>query len=159
MTIWEFHRVVTGRLFRLNLINVLVGLSLQRCGRFLGGIGTQAVGWGVINIAIALIGAALTRRRYRRIDDPYAASLLHKERRSLRRLLIINAGLDVLYMLGGYHLADKQGKTSESVRGHGWGIVIQGALLLIFDLIHAFALPDHRVPTRASTRSRYTPEE
>jgi hypothetical protein len=159
MTIWEFHRVLTGRLFRLNLINVLAGLILQRSGRFLGGIGTQAVGWGVINIAIALIGAALTRRRYHRLDDPYDASLVGKERRSLRRLLIINAGLDILYILGGYHLVNKQGKTSESVRGHGWGIMIQGALLFVFDLIHAFVLPDHSTPKRASTRSRYTPEE
>lgn len=56
----------------------------------------------------------------------------------LRRLLLINAGLDVLYVAVGAVLATRP---RPSLRGAGWAVVIQGAFLLFFDFLHAMSIP------------------
>jgi len=48
------------------------------------------------------------------------------------RLLQINAGLDVVYVLVGAALATRRGPW---LRGFGWAIVVQGGFLLVYDLI------------------------
>jgi hypothetical protein len=48
----------------------------------------------------------------------------------------------VLYVLGGLWLARTKGEDDEFWRGSGWGIVVQGAFLFVFDLIHARQLRD-----------------
>jgi hypothetical protein len=57
---------------------------------------------------------------------------------SLRNTLLINAGLDVAYVLGGVYMLSRP---EETWRGAGWGIIIQGAFLLAFDLLHAYLVP------------------
>ena len=57
---------------------------------------------------------------------------------SLRNTLLINAGLDVAYVLGGAYMLSRP---EETWRGAGWGIIIQGAFLLAFDLLHAYLIP------------------
>ena len=56
----------------------------------------------------------------------------------LRNTLLINAGLDVAYVLGGAYMLSR---SEETWRGAGWGIIIQGAFLLAFDLLHAYLIP------------------
>jgi hypothetical protein len=56
----------------------------------------------------------------------------------LRNTLLINAGLDVLYVIGGAYMTSRP---EEVWRGGGLAIIIQGAFLLGFDLIHAFLVP------------------
>jgi len=136
MNIWQKQREISDQLFRINLLNTLIGLWLSRLSGFWRGFGSQAVGWGLINIGIALGGRLLLRRRLKKIDDPNDNDLITKETRSLSRILAINTVLDVFYMLGGQQLADKFGKSNDVVRGHGWGIVIQGLALFLFDLFH-----------------------
>ncbi|PJF27320.1 MAG: hypothetical protein CUN53_04525 [Phototrophicales bacterium] len=60
--------------------------------------------------------------------------------RSLRRLLWINAGLDVLYMIGGlwYALRAKAPRG----RGMGIGVIFQGLFLFIFDVLQAREVPE-----------------
>ena len=61
--------------------------------------------------------------------------------RNLRRLLWFNAALDVGYMAGGVWLARSKGRDDANWRGQGWGIVVQGAFLFVFDLVHARRTP------------------
>jgi hypothetical protein len=56
----------------------------------------------------------------------------------LRNTLFINAGLDVLYVLGGAYMLSRP---EETWRGGGLAIIIQGAFLLAFDLLHAYLVP------------------
>ena len=50
-------------------------------------------------------------------------------------------------MLGGMWLARTRGNDNEKLRGMGWGIVIQGAFLFIFDFVHAARLADSEKST------------
>ena len=48
-----------------------------------------------------------------------------------RRLLLINGGLDIVYLLVGFYLLRR---SDPLVRGFGTAIVVQGGFLLLFDL-------------------------
>ncbi len=71
--------------------------------------------WGFINSAIAMIGL-LT-------PEPNLESM--------RNLLLINAGVDVLYIAAGAYMASR---AEAFWQGAGWGVMLQGAFLLVFDL-------------------------
>ncbi len=133
--IWDFQRRMTGRLFTINLINFWLGRRLAQRGDFLRGVGTQAVGWAVINIGIAVIGGEQARKKLDSLPDPNAVDVQQRESKNLRRILAINAPLNLVYMWGGLRLARrKNGNTF--LRGNGWGIVLQGFILLCFDTFH-----------------------
>ena len=95
-------------------------LALRRATR---GFGRQTVAWGVVDGAIALVGAR--RRASRGPTDP--------ER--LRRVLLVNAVLDVGYLATGAWLV-RDGRW----RGDGAAVVVQGAFLLVLDAAVARAL-------------------
>ncbi len=101
--------------------------------------GWQALLWGAIDGAIALAGARALRAQRRRgeVGDPDRAD---GERRRLRRLLLVNAGLDVGYVLVGVALLVFW--RTEAGAGHGWGVLVQGGFLLAFDTWHAWRLRD-----------------
>ena len=84
--------------------------------------------------------ALQARRRKRQARDPDDRALVLGETSKLSRLLWLNAGLDILYMMGGLALAQTRGRKSGYWRGHGLGIIVQGGFLFIFDLWHAVAL-------------------
>lgn len=94
----------------------------------------QFLVWGAIDGAIALAGAAALRRARARgeVDDPARAPA---ERRRLRRLLLVNAWLDVGYVVVGVALLALW-RTPEGA-GHGLGVLVQGGFLLGFDAVHA----------------------
>lgn len=56
---------------------------------------------------------------------------------ALRRVLLINAGLDLLYIAAGIFLLCRPSATA---RGAGLAVVVQGAFLLLFDAGHAWGL-------------------
>jgi len=141
MTIWGFNEQLTRRLFAWNVVNIAIGMLVGRGDEWQRGVGSQSVGWGLVNIGIALIGGRATRQRALK-PDAHTPATLHKEARNLRRLLWINSGLDVLYMLGGWWLARREAARPFR-RGMGHGIIVQGALLLLFDVIHALDVPSH----------------
>jgi len=145
--IWDFNRALTRRLALVNVVNVLVGKRLLREQGIWYGIGTQAVGWGLINIGIAVFGRLSTARRLERLDNPLDEQVMEQERRSLRRILLINTPLNLLYMWGGYRLAQSEKARQDSVmRGNGWGIIIQGAILFVNDLAHTLLISRIRRP-------------
>jgi hypothetical protein len=59
------------------------------------------------------------------------------EKRKLGRILWVNAGLDVFYVLGGASAARTRGADDEHWRGRGVGIMAQGGFLFFFDLVNA----------------------
>ncbi|PKP50010.1 MAG: hypothetical protein CVT92_14790 [Bacteroidetes bacterium HGW-Bacteroidetes-1] len=93
------------------------------------------VAWNIINIGIA--GYALYQ-----FANNNQALLMDSERWSehlrIKNLYLINAGLDVLYVVAGSFLwarSVKSEKNRDRLKGFGQAIVLQGGFLLIFDLV------------------------
>jgi len=101
MNIWHFSEQVSSRLLRWNVLNILIGLLLLPRRAFWRGLGSQAIGWGLINSAIAILGNEATRQRRLKLEDSYSTPRLNKESHNLRSVLWINTVLDVVYMIGG----------------------------------------------------------
>ena len=156
-TVWELYNLISQRLLRWSALSVLIGIALILVGGtyildapFARGFGVQAIAWGLINAAIAQGGQWLASRR--RGDRPESEND-DREAGRLRRLLLVNTALDVLYVTGGLILALTLGAEDPGWKGHGWGIVVQGAFLFFFDLIHALMVP-HGLPHDASAMYR-----
>jgi hypothetical protein len=142
MNIWQFSRLVSSRLMRWGLANIVVGTIISRHRDPLWrGIGTQAAGWGLINALIALFGAVTTQNKIASLSNPGETTALEKEKTFLKRLLWLNTGLDVLYVLGGAWLA-RRNTGNGVMRGHGVGIILQGGFLFVFDFLHALFIED-----------------
>ena len=142
MNIWDLQANLSRRLMWWSGLSAAVGLFLIAVGGgFWRAFGIQAFAWGAIDGAIALLGRRASTRRRALLDNPLQPGHLEREARNLRRLLWINAGLDVIYVIAGMALALTMGVSDTSWRGHGVGIVVQGAFLLVFDLVHAQRTP------------------
>lgn len=88
--------------------------------------------WGVINMSIAGLGYIGARReRSRELSNSGA---LHRYE-ATKRLYLLNAGLDGLYIGTGVFLLEhaKHSGNRDMLRGFGKSILIQGAGLLLFD--------------------------
>lgn len=121
---------VTRRLMGWSALSITTGAPLAASQRpVLRGLGQQFIAWGAVDGAIALAGRWSQRRK----AEPGAGN---ENIATLRRLLLVNAGLDVLYITGGAALAVRRGKTDPYWLGAGLGIVVQGGFLLGFDLWH-----------------------
>ncbi len=138
---WEFADLLGRRLILWAVLSVLGGAILLALGdAFWRGIGLQAVVWGVIDGAIGIVGRrGAARGRRLHAGDETAA---RREARRIRRLLWVNAGLDVAYVIGGLVLAGPIAAGDPFLAGNGWGVVVQGAFLLVFDAVHATWVPD-----------------
>lgn len=156
MNVWRFQERLTARLLAWAATSIMTGLLLtRRDDEFAKGVGEQFIGWGIINAAIAMFGRRSAQRR-RDAPDSGSAQTISVERRNLLRLLRINTGLDVIYIAGGAWAAWTRGADDERWRGRGWGIIVQGAFLFVFDLIHAQRLAqpevvDEPAPLQAET--------
>jgi hypothetical protein len=138
LAVRAFARMVSLRLMLWSVLSMAGGALLWRRGTpFWRGFGIQALAWGAIDALIAAAGLAGQRPSH----DPSPAYDAPREARKLRRLLWFNAALDVGYMAGGAWLARTKGSANPAWRGHGWGIVLQGAFLFWFDLYHALRVP------------------
>jgi hypothetical protein len=98
----------------------LAGLTFSTDERARGFWGMSGA-WAFINSAIAMTGL-LT-------PEP--------ELGSLRTILYVNAGLDVLYIAAGVFMLTRD---EGFWKGAGWGVIVQGGFLLIFDLLHALII-------------------
>ena len=130
--IWKFESDLTNRLLIWSILSLLSGLYLWFATNEFGrGFGIQAAAWGAVDAAIAFIGARSAVRRSSTADPK-------KEALFIRKVLLVNTGLDILYVIGGIFFS-----TWESLfwQGTGWGIVLQGAFLFFFDLFHAIKTP------------------
>ncbi|HSN78468.1 MAG TPA: hypothetical protein VL334_25650 [Anaerolineae bacterium] len=127
---------VTRRLLCWSVVSVASGLPLAAGSKpLLRGMGQQFIAWGAIDGAIALAGRWSQRRK----TEP---GTRNEDIAKLRRLLLVNAGLDVFYVAGGLALALRRGQDDPYWRGVGLGIVVQGGFLLAFDLWHGLNAPE-----------------
>jgi hypothetical protein len=137
MNIWTFQDMLTRRLSNWAWLSIglgLVGLLSPRA--FWRGIAGQFVGWGVINQAIAFFGSKGTLKRLANLDESEKQAIEPQETRKLAKILWINAGLDVGYILFGAIFA-RTNRDNPLKVGTGIGIIIQGLFLLLFDWVHA----------------------
>ncbi len=142
MSIWSFQRLVSQRLITWNMANIAGGalMSLSN-NKFMRGVGSQFVGWALVNFAIAFFGQKATENRLRALPDADTSARQTKEAGNLRNLLWINAGLDIVYMLAGRGLMQRR-RSGAWMRGVGLGIILQGVFLFIFDVMHAQNVPE-----------------
>lgn len=160
MTVWDLQKVISRRLLVWGGLSVAVGVSLLTAGiPFWLVFGVQALLWGGISAAIALIGRWSARRRHDALNSPLAADHLAREERSLRGVLWGSVALGVLLVVGGVVLALTVGGSDATWRGHGWAVVLEGAFLFLFSLIHVWSVPvsvQVRTPLRLDD-PRHTP--
>jgi hypothetical protein len=135
MNVWQLQRHISHQLLLWSALSIIGGALLLFGAPFWRGVGVQALMWGVIDAAIALFGLVSLRRKKRR-PDANEPETLEREAHNLRRLLLINAGLDGFYIVGG--IAVLNSFTSDFARGNGVGITLQGAFLLLFDTFYVF---------------------
>jgi esterase/lipase len=138
--IWDFQDALSRRLLLWSAVSIAAGVILLLAGdAFCRGFGLQAVVWGAIDAGIALFGRRGSEKR--QASARPGPETTQREGRHLRRLLWINTGLDVLYVMVGLGLVYTLGGRNPSLAGTGWGIVLQGGFLFLFDLLHARAVP------------------
>ena len=142
--IWERHETVAQQLLWWSALSISVGVALLvPTHAFARGCGLQAIVWGLVDAAIAWFGSRKTRSRRASLAHPDDPIIIASEARKLRNLLLFNAGLDVLYVLGGWLWTQKA--ESEFARGNAWGVILQGAFLFVFDLTHWLRLTAKRM--------------
>lgn len=146
MNIWDFQTRLTRRLLFWSVFSVVFStLTIFSADLFVRGLAIQCFAWGVIDGAIAIFGEHASAKKRSRVQESASAENEAKESRWLSRILWINSGLDVLYILGGVWLMQTWGAESPLWRGHGAGIVAQGGFLFLFDLFHAVSLRSVRI--------------
>lgn len=142
INIWKFQDTLSRRLLIWAAASTLAGLFLSIfTPGFWQGFGIQALAWGGIDGLIAGFGLWLSRKRRKSAVDSTDPRLLEAESRKLRSILLINTALDLVYISGGILLTVALGRNNHLWRGHGWGIIVQGAFLFFFDLINAQCVP------------------
>lgn len=141
MNIWRFQRLLSERLIQWALASIGIGAILSLGSKFWRGVGSQFIGWGLVNIGIAYIGGRAANGKLKTLPDPYAPAAQSREAKGLQRLLWINAVLDLFYMRGGQWMAGRGGAFR---RGMGVGVIVQGLGLFIFDIFHAVKTPIQR---------------
>ncbi len=89
--------------------------------------------WNLVNLGIAAFGYFNTIN-----SNPAAMTTLEilNEYHSLQNFLLLNAGLDVAYIMTGFYLKEKSKSSSrgELLRGYGNSLLLQGGFLLVFDI-------------------------
>ena len=93
--------------------------------------------WNTVNLAIAGLGIWALKMQLRQKITP--ADLL-QEQKTVEKLLLLNSGLDVTYIMTGLYMKEK-GLRLQNDRNIGFGnsLVIQGSFLLVLDLVQYFA--------------------
>jgi hypothetical protein len=94
--------------------------------------------WNGVNLAIAGFGYYSAMK-----SDPAAWDLATSlgKHNGFQKILLLNAGLDVGYLMGGLYLTERAKRpdvNSDQLKGFGQSIMVQGAFLMVFDLVNYF---------------------
>lgn len=94
--------------------------------------------WNAVNLGIAGLGYLSAMKQ-----DPSTFGLYTSadEHFGFQRILLLNAGLDLGYIMGGLYLTERSrrhinsdNKKANQLKGFGQSIMLQGGFLLLFDL-------------------------
>lgn len=96
------------------------------------------IGWNAVNLGLATVGYLNAIH-----TDPssFDISTTITQQYNIEKILLLNTGLDVGYMLGGLYLMERSknnNKNPERLKGFGKSIVLQGGFLFAFDLAFYF---------------------
>ncbi len=101
--------------------------------------------WNVINLSIA--GFAIYGNYTTDLSLMTGQELLGKHLKT-ENILLINSALDVGYIGAGFllrHLSSGSAKRGDMLKGYGNSVIMQGAFLLVFDLVMYGIMRDYRV--------------
>ncbi len=136
MDAWERQRELARTTTRWALGSIAAGAVLAaRPDPWWRAFGRQHVGWGAVDLAIVALVNTLQARRMCRLPNPYGPAELEHERRTLRRVLLVNVVADAGYVVLGAVLW--RGRQDPRASGAGAAIVVQGTFLLLHDAHHA----------------------
>ena len=134
--VWSFNRRLTHRLMAWAIPSMVLGLLHQlNRNEFLRALGLQSAVWGGVDAIIAQVGQVSAERK--QMAATATTEIAHAT--TLRRLLWLNAALDVLYVVVGVLLLRRSKRAAQ--RGHGMAVIVQGGFLFLFDMIHALRTP------------------
>lgn len=141
---FQYHALTP--LLRWGIASVIGGAVLTLVPGFWRHVGLQAISWGAIDWLLAMAGR---RQALLKAEDLVAGdideSVAHAAAERFRNILLINAGLDLLYIGGGLWLLRTAGDRADR-RGMGFGILVQGLFLLLFDSILAAEINRRWIP-------------
>lgn len=100
---------------------------------FWRGFGDQFIGWGLVDGLIASFGLRSAQRNFQRFQyGEMNAEDYARQSRNFTLIVALNVLVDVGYIIGGRSLINRAER--EQQRGTGWGILVQGGFLLIWDI-------------------------
>lgn len=142
MNIYSFQKKLALRLLVWGVPSVLIGMAMTLISDGsahpgLRGFGLEALVWGGIDALIAVY-VLLHCWTVGRLQPDEVREV--RETIRIRRLLVINARLDVVYIVAGIAITAAF-LENRFIFGNGIGVIVQGLFLLFFDRIHAPALP------------------
>lgn len=93
--------------------------------------------WNTVNLAIAGLGIWALKIQLNQAITPAG---LMKEQKTVEKLLLLNTGLDVAYIITGLYMKEKGLRLNyDRNTGFGNSLVLQGSFLLVLDLVQYFA--------------------
>ncbi len=138
--IWDYENLLARRLILWAILCGVVGAGLLAFGApFWQGFGLTALTWSVLN---ALLASTILEKTRTYLGKPSTFTLEGMEAERLRKSLWRSNALDVLYAAAGAALLFFLDSGLPFWHGFGWGAILQGAFLFIFDLNHALHVPD-----------------
>ncbi len=89
--------------------------------------------WNTVNLGLAVFGYVNAANS---ISAELSPLKIINDYNSLQNFLLLNAGLDVAYIMTGFYLKEKSRNSSKSdlLKGYGNSLLLQGGFLLVFDI-------------------------
>lgn len=89
--------------------------------------------WNTVNLAVAGMGLWAAKKQ---LTGVHTQERNRKEQQKTEKLLLLNTGLDAAYIMTGLYLKERGNRLqSDRPAGYGNSLVLQGAFLLVFDII------------------------
>ena len=91
------------------------------------------IGWNAVNLVIAGVGYYSALHGDAALD--IAATV--QEHEKIKRILLLNAGLDVAYITAGFWMREKAKTSNKRAQWKGFGnaLIMNGGFLLVFDAV------------------------
>ena len=89
--------------------------------------------WNLVNLGIATYGLVMVRKQ---LQKTISFKDNFREQQKTEKILLLNTGLDAAYIATGLFLKERGARlASEQNSGFGNSLILQGAFLLVFDLV------------------------